>query len=209
MTDNIVSMQKHVIFIIIFLSTAIFSVPAISQEPNDQDGEIRYISDDLFTFLHAGPGRNYRILGSVVAGTRVTLLQEDKENNFVEVIDDKQRTGWVDAQFINSQRSVRVLVPGLQQDLNDASLTIQQQRENNDLLNQQIADLSSQNTDLTRKLNKMQNENDKINQELANHDQTAKMEWFTRGGIVAVVSLLLGIILTYLPKKRRRNDNWM
>ena len=52
-------------------------------------------------------------------------------------------------------------------------------------------------------------ESSKIKTELAQHDQSAQIEWFTRGGIVAVISLLLGIILTYLPKKRRRNDNWM
>ena len=49
----------------------------------------------------------------------------------------------------------------------------------------------------------------KITETLADYDQTAQMEWFTRGGIVAVISLILGIILTYLPKKTRRNDNWM
>lgn len=192
----------------IFLSMIFISL-ANSQETTNSDGEARYISDDLFTFLHAGPGRNYRILGSLVAGTRVTLLQEDKENNFVEVVDDKQRQGWVDGQFINTQRSLRELVPGLQQQVEEASQTVLQQRNDNELLNQQIAELSSQNKDLSRKLNKLQSENSKITKELASHDQTAKMEWFTRGGIVAVISLLLGIILTYLPKKRRRGDNWM
>lgn len=181
----------------------------MAQEPNDSEGEIRYISDDLFTYLHAGPGRNFRILGSVVAGTRVTLLQEDTENNFVEIIDDKQRTGWVDAEFINVSRSVRELVPGLQQQVVKTEQTILQQRETNDLLNQQIADLTSLNTNLKKKLSDAEKENTEITKTLADYDQTAQMEWFTRGGIVAVISLLLGIILTYLPKKRRRNDNWM
>jgi SH3 domain protein len=79
----------------------------------------------------------------------------------------------------------------------------------NDLLNQQIADLTSQNTNLKTKLSDAEKENAKITQTLADYDQTAQMEWFTRGGVVAVISLLLGIILTYLPKKRRRNDSWM
>ena len=87
------------------------------EEPNDSNGEIRYISDDLYTFLHAGPGRNYRILGSVLAGTRVTQLQIDAENNFVEIIDDKQRTGWVDATFITTESSIRESLPGIERSI--------------------------------------------------------------------------------------------
>lgn len=201
--------RKQVVLLFLCLASSCLGFQSMAQEPNDSNGEIRYISDDLFTYLHAGPGRNFRILGSVVAGTRVTLLQEDKDKNFVEIIDDKQRTGWVDAEFINVSRSVRELVPGLQQKVEETEQTIRQQRESNDLLNQQIADLTSQNTNLKRKLSEAEKENSEISQTLASYDQTAQMEWFTRGGIVAVISLLLGIILTYLPKKRRRNDNWM
>jgi SH3 domain protein len=202
-------MRKQIVLVFLCIASSLLSLQSLAQEPNDGEGEIRYISDELFTYLHAGPGRNFRILGTVVAGTRVTLLQEDAEKNFVEIIDDKQRTGWIDAEFISVSSSVRALVPGLQQQVEDTKQTIQQQRVNNDLLNQQIADLTSQNTNLKTKLSDAEKENAKITQTLADFDQTAQMEWFTTGGIVAVISLLLGIILTYLPKKRRRNDNWM
>jgi SH3 domain protein len=202
-------MRRQIVLVFLCIASSLLSLQAVAQEPNDSEGEVRYISDDLFTYLHAGPGRNFRILGTVVAGTRVTLLQEDAEKNFVEIIDDKQRTGWIDAEFISVSSSVRALVPGLQQQVEDTEQTIQQQRESNDLLNQQIADLTSQNTNLKTKLSDAEKENVQITQTLADYDQTAQMEWFTRGGIVAVISLLLGIILTYLPKKRRRNDNWM
>jgi SH3 domain protein len=200
---------KRIVLLFLCIASIFIAAQSFAQEPNDSEGEIRYISDDLFTYLHAGPGRNFRILGTVVAGTRVTLLQEDTEKNFVEIIDDKQRTGWVDAEFISVSSSVRALVPGLQQQVKDSEQTILQQRQSNDLLNQQIADLTSQNTNLKKKLSDAEEENVKITQTLADYDQTAQMEWFTRGGIVAVISLLLGIILTYLPKKRRKNDNWM
>jgi SH3 domain protein len=202
-------MYKHGILLIIFLLSSAFTFQVNGQEPNDRDGDIRYISDDLFTFLHAGPGRNYRILGSLVAGTRITVLQEDKEKEFIEIIDDNQRTGWVESQYVNKVESIRVLLPGLQKQLQDTTQVLQQQSTENDLLNQQIAALTSQNLDINRKLKTLESENTEITQELANQDYTEKMAWFTRGGIIAVISLLLGIVLTYLPKKRRRNDNWM
>jgi SH3 domain protein len=201
--------RKQIVLLFLCIVSSCISAQSLAQEPNASEGEIRYISDDLFTYLHSGPGRNFRILGSVIAGTRVILLQESPEKDFVEIVDDKQRTGWVDAEFINTNRSVRELVPGLQQQVEKTEKTILQQRSSNDLLIQQIADLSSQNTNLKKKLSDAEKKNIKTAQTLADYDQTAQMEWFTRGGIVAVISLLLGIVLTYLPKKRRRNDNWM
>jgi SH3 domain protein len=202
-------MRKRIVLFFLCLASSLISAQSLAQEPNDSKGEIRYISDDLFTYLHSGPGRNFRILGSVVAGTRVTLLQENPEKSFVEVVDDKQRTGWVDAEFINLTKSVRELVPGLRQQVEKTGKLILQQRSSIDLLNQQIIALTSQNTNLKKNLSDTEKENAKKAQTLADYDQTAQIEWFTRGGIVAVISLLLGIILTYLPKKRRRNDNWM
>ncbi len=202
-------MRKQAILLFLCIINGFVSLQSLAQEPNDSEGQVRYISDDLFTYLHSGPGRNFRILGSVVAGTRVTLLQENPEKSFVEVVDDKQRTGWVDAEFINLTKSVRELVPGLRQQVEKTGKLILQQRSSIDLLNQQIIALTSQNTNLKKNLSDTEKENAKKAQTLADYDQTAQIEWFTRGGIVAVISLLLGIILTYLPKKRRRNDSWM
>jgi SH3 domain protein len=185
--------------------------PAIAQEEstNENSDDVRYISDDLFTFLHAGPGRNYRILGSVLAGSKVIQLQIDAEKNFVEVIDDKQRTGWVDATYITATQSVRTLLPELQQNLRITTQQLDQERQQTELLNQQIADLTSQNQQLKSQIAEVQSQTDNLQSELATKDQSAQMEWFARGGIIALISIILGVIITYLPKKRRRNDQWM
>ncbi|WJG09035.1 TIGR04211 family SH3 domain-containing protein [Aliiglaciecola sp. LCG003] len=179
------------------------------QEPNDGSGDIRYITDDLYTFIHSGPGRDYRILGSVMAGSRVSVLQEDKQTGFIEIIDDKQRTGWVDAKLIVSQRSVRELVPSLQQSLQQAKEQLTQEQQNDDLLNQQLSDINSRNALLLKDLASLKKDNERIQRELDAQDQSEQMQWLTRGGIIAVVGMLLGVIIAYLPKKRRRNDQWM
>lgn len=185
--------------------------PATAQEQTSADSKenVRYISDDLYTFLHAGPGRNYRILGSVLAGSKVVQLQIDADNKFVEVIDDKQRTGWVDATFVTTSQSVRTLVPELQQNLRTTTQQLVQEQQQTELLNQQIADLTSQNEQLKSQVKEIQSQTSKLENELASQDQSAQMQWFTRGGIIALVSILLGVLITFLPKKRRRNDQWM
>lgn len=179
------------------------------QEPNDASGDIRYISDDLQTFMHSGPGRNYRILGSVVAGTRVTVLQEDQEKGFIEIIDNNQRTGWVETQYIMNQPSIRAVLPGLQQDLSEAKQELVEEQQSNELLNQQVMDLTNRNERLIKDFEAVKKDNERLQRTLDTQDQTAQMQWLTRGGIIALVSIILGVIIAYLPKKRRRNDQWM
>ncbi|MFT6898138.1 MAG: SH3 domain protein [Paraglaciecola sp.] len=199
-------MLKRLLFTIICTLCILPAPQAFAQQSG---GDTRYISDDLFTFLHSGPGRNYRILGSIVAGTPVQVLQTDSESNYMEIIDDKERTGWVDGEFVSKQKSVRELVPSLQQQLADATQSAQQQLAENDSLRQQIDELTTQNRMLNEKFTNLEKLNADYSQKIDSADQTAQMQWFTRGGIVAVISLILGIIVAYLPKKRRKNDNWM
>ena len=194
---------------LISITCALILSPLSQTNAQQSQGETQYISDDLFTFLHSGPGRNYRILGSVVAGTEVKVLQTDSDSNYVEIIDDKDRTGWVDGEFVSPEKSLRELVPGLQQQLADATRSNNAQQGENDSLRQQFSELQAQNNTLTKQLKTLEEQNADFSQKLDAADQTAKMQWFTRGGIVALISLILGVIIAYLPKKRRKSDTWM
>lgn len=191
------------------LASLFFQSQVMAQEPSDTDGETVYIADDLYTFMHAGPGRNYRILGSVTAGSKVTLLQRNDSEGFVEIIDDKQRTGWVDGRFISEQPSVREAMPQMQEDLSDAQSALQEAKRKNDLLNQQILDLNSRNKQLQTNLDELQSQHSRVERELATKDNKVQIEWLTRGGIIGLAGILLGVIVMLIPRKRRRNDGWM
>lgn len=199
-------MFKTPLLILLLVGAVQFS--AIAQT-NNSANDVRYITDDLQAFMHSGPGRNYRILGSIVAGTKVTVLQEDQENGFVEIMDDNQRTGWVESGYITPEQSLKERTPQLQASLDESLESISEQARANDLLNQQLADLTTRNASLVKDLESIKKDNQRIQRELDTQDQSAQMQWFTRGGIIAVVSILLGVIIAYLPKKRRRNDQWM
>jgi SH3 domain protein len=194
---------------LISVTCALFLMPLSQANAQQSQGETQYISDDLFTFLHSGPGRNYRILGSVVAGSEVTVLQTDSDSNYVEIVDDKDRTGWVDGEFVSREKSLRELLPSLQQQLADATQSNSSQQSENDSLRQQFSELQTQNDTLTKQLKTLEKQNADFSQKLDAADQTEKMQWFTRGGIVALISLILGVIVAYLPKKRRKSDTWM
>lgn len=85
-----------------------------------QAQETRYISDDVFIVLHAGPGSNYRWLGKLIPGTRLTEQRRSTDGNWAEVSTDRGTTGWVQAEYLASEPPAQVRLPAVVRQLEDA-----------------------------------------------------------------------------------------
>ena len=98
------------LFALAFTLTA-FSFTSSAQEatPDYKDG---YISDELFIYMHSGAGNNYRIIGSINAGTLIKITGEQR-NGYVEIIDDKNRTAWVEEKYVSEKPGLRFVVAEL------------------------------------------------------------------------------------------------
>lgn len=57
--------------------------------------DTRYVSDNIFTYIHNGPGTQYRILGSVKAGEPLEVKAVNQEAGFTQVVDGRGREGWI------------------------------------------------------------------------------------------------------------------
>lgn len=168
-----------------------------------------YIRDDLFVFLHAGPGRNYRILGSIEAGTPITLLENNREAEFSQVKDDEGRTGWVETRYVSNTMSMAEQLPVLSEQLADSQAKLQAARGENAQLRQQLNEARQSVAQLTQQTEEQAREMTALSAKIERADQDELVRWFTRGGMVAGAGILLGVLLTYLPKKRKRSDQWM
>ncbi len=204
--------MKHLISILL-LAFAVVTVPAKAEQ-------VRYISDDLFTYMHRGPSTQFRIMGSINAGTKVTLLETNKENGFSKVTDSRGRTGWVNSDFISRQVGLKERVPALEKELTevkaalaDAQLSGDEQTKNlqNSLQirTEQITDLELQNSQLNEQLMTSQTEIRELRAKIDTQKDDLLMKWFTYGGMVAGAGLLFGLILPHLiPRRRKRNNGW-
>ena len=54
--------------------------------------EKRYISDELDTYVHSGPGNQYRIVGTLKGGDEVTLISVDDSTSYGQIRDSKGKT---------------------------------------------------------------------------------------------------------------------
>ena len=179
-----------------------------------------YVSDELFTYTHNGPGTQYKIRGLVHAGDKLHVLSVDKAKGYTQIRDDKGRNVWVNSQHVSSK-------PGLKQQLEKLNtkyinltkkLSTSEDQANENQLNlenslqeniDQVMQLQKENVSLKEKLKTIQSKNDSLTARVDNEKNELLMQWFTYGGMVAGLGLVLGLILPLLiPSRKQQKSRW-
>jgi len=182
--------------------------------------EKRYISDKLITYVHSGPGSQYRIVGSLNVGDEVTLLSVNQSENYAQIRDAKDRVVWLPLNQLSSSASLRLKLPELEQQLE--TLTSQLQNIDADW-NQRTAEMQQKLADSDDIISKLNEENDRLENQLVkaqteisamslqqdNKQRAIILQWFMYGGGVAGIGLILGLLLPYLIPSRKKQDRWM
>lgn len=122
--------------------------------------ETRFISDEVFIVLHAGPGSNYRWLGKLIPGTRLTEQRRSTDGNWAEVLTDRGTTGWVQAEYLASEPPAQVRLPAVARQLEDAETEAAELRDS-------LQAAESQRQALQQKLDERSNELQLVTEELA------------------------------------------
>jgi len=168
-----------------------------------------YIRDDLFIFMHTGPGRNYRILGSIEAGTPITVLSRDNDAEFTQITDNEGRSGWVESKFVSNTMSQAEQLPIISEKLAESQSGLQSAQSENAKLRQQLSEARQQVSRLTTTNDEQASQIIRLTAQVESASKDELVTWFTRGGMVAGIGILLGVLITYLPKRKRRNSEWM
>nr|WP_314264285.1 TIGR04211 family SH3 domain-containing protein [uncultured Moellerella sp.] len=197
----------------------LISLIGLSLSMTAQAAEKRYISDELSTYVHSGPGNQFRIVGTLNAGDEVEVIATDK--NFVQVKDNRGRTVWLASEQLSSQPSMKVRIPALEAENRE----LRDKLENIDnTWNTRTADMQNKVADSDNVVSQLKSENEKLKNELikagkkleiveVNLDDRRReliLQWFMYGGGVAGVGLIFGLILPHIiPRRKKRNDRWM
>ena len=196
---NKVNKQNFIAFFVFFITA--FSAQSYANKQ-------AYITDELTIFMHAGPGTNYRILGTINAGDSIQITG-DVADDYSEIIDDKQRTAWVETKYITRKAGLRFVVDDLKGKLaNSSGYSSQLDGEVNSLKNN--IDLINQEKDkLQIDFNQIQQQLKQTQSKLKGQDTQIKKEWFFNGALVLGFGLILGLILPRFFARRRNNmNNW-
>lgn len=182
--------------------------------------EKRYISDELNTYVHSGPGNQYRIVGTLNAGDEVTLLSVNDSTHYGQILDAKGRTTWIPLDQLSDQPSLRTRVPNLEQQVktltdkltnidnswNQRTAEMQQKVAASDGI---INGLKSENQKLKDQLIVADKKVNAVNVQLDDKQRTIILQWFMYGGGVLGAGLVLGLLLPHLVPRRKKKDRWM
>ena len=167
--------------------------------PDNDNVQSGYIIDDLYIYMHAGAGKNFRIVGSINAGSPLELI--DEQDGYAQVKDDKGRTGWVDQRLAVENQNLKDKITELENNLLQQSSQLPE-------LQQQNVELNEKNAQLNKKLALAQQQNTQQAALVANNTEKEKKELLMYGAAIAFTGLLFGIIITLVLSRRKRYDGW-
>lgn len=199
---------KKLIYLVLLAVTSIST--AFAQD--------HYIADKLFTYMHSGPGTQFRIIGSINAGDKVQLVNTDRAAGYSEVVDSRGRKGWVESKFVSKQQSMAVRLPKVEKELADARKALANAQSTADseksglvnsleTRNQQLSELEETNTELNHQLTTSQTEIRELRARLDTQKEDLLLKYFMYGGGVAGLGLLFGLILPHIIPRRKKSPN--
>ncbi|GEK13252.1 TIGR04211 family SH3 domain-containing protein [Aliivibrio fischeri] len=182
--------------------------------------QTRYISDNLFTYMHSGPSNQYKIIGSVNAGDRITQLASNRSTGFTQIVDTKGRKGWVESKFVSRQPGLGERLPKVEEELASVKTQLANARKaaNNEKAgladsleqrNKQIQDLEQSYSDVNNQLISSQTEVRELRAKLDTQKEDLLLKYFMYGGGVAGIGLLFGLLLPHMiPSRKKKPNGW-
>lgn len=167
-----------------------------------------HIADDAMVYVHNGPSNQYRIITRIKSGTAVEILKRDPSTQYVQIRMSKGNIGWVEGSAVDRGDSIAVRLPVLQSNLEKSEAMVKQQALKIEQLQAESASLTEENRVLSSNTEKLQSTIKDLNFQIESSDESNLMRWFTHGGLVALGGVILGLILPYFPKRRKRKDDW-
>ena len=200
--------MNNVINVIAFLAITLASslfIPAQAADSNYNQG---YISDELFIYMHTGPGKKFRILGTINAGSKVQITGS-VDGGYSEIIDNKDRTAWVESKYVTTQPGLRFVVAELNGKIATSSDYSSQLDGEVNELKSKVNLLTNDKKKLSAELQKLTATLEKTQTKIKDQDTNIKKQWFFNGALVLGVGLILGLILPRLFARRRGSmDSW-
>lgn len=189
-------------FITIF--TLLFSLTIQAQEAETTEA---HISDNLFIFMHAGAGTQFRILGSINAGNEIQLTGK-KENGYAQIINSKGKLGWIENKYVNTKQTLREVIAQL-----NMQLTKYSESEQNSVTllantKSEVIALNTENKKLESTVTALNEELRLVKSKIKAQDNNELKQWFFNGAIVLCIGLFIGIFLPLLFRKKAKRSSW-
>lgn len=168
--------------------------------------ESAHIADDVPIFMNSGPSNKYRINGRVSSGDAVSVLA--RQDKYVQIKTSSGRVGWVPAPYVVAGASELAQMPDLKAALEASKQKIATQQQEIQSLTSTADSRKQESEQNQAKVAALQKQIADLKVQISNMDQSNLIRWLTHGGLVALGGVLLGLLIPYLPKRRKARNDW-
>ncbi|WP_243836921.1 TIGR04211 family SH3 domain-containing protein [Psychromonas algicola] len=179
----------------------------------------QYVTDNLTIFMHSGPSLEYRIIGALAVGTDVNALEYNEETKFMQVKTNAGKTGWVKLSELQQQPPANVLLPKIQKELAAAKNTLKRANNSHE---QTVSNKDQEIIDKDKLIARLRLEKKALEESVAElealnvefdilketKESRMMMEWLMYGGSILFFGILFGLILPFLPRRKKSNSGW-
>lgn len=183
-------------------------ISAQAQENGSSKNKQGFIIDDLSIYMHTGPGTNYRILGTINAGSEIRFTG-NSDKGYSEIIDNKNRKTWIETKYLTTKPGLRHVVAELNGKIASSSdYTNQLDGEVNELRSS-VEILSKDKEELSIQLTQVEQQLKVTLTKVKDQDAKILTQRFYNGAIVLGVGLLLGLILPrFFARRKSSMESW-
>ena len=179
--------------------------------------EVRYVSDELEITIHRSMSLNSEIVAQLKSGTPVRVLKTNRDEGYVMVATKDEKVGWMLESFLLTEPAGRekYRVLKIEYDKLKADFDAQVQQRTATLSNElkQVKNVSKRPLEIQKenqRLKKILEEERAQVEEIKKENREFKSihkdrQWFVMGAITAIGSLVLGLIITRVPWRRRKS----
>lgn len=177
----------------------------------------KYVTDEFEIMLRTGQSTKHEIRRQIKSGTPLQVLQESE--GYTQVRMPNGVEGWVLSRYLINQPSGRDRLAALEkrheklktrfdQAVAEEKASMQKEIQRLKDIAKRPLELQRENAELKAQLAEEKDRYDK----LATESEVLKSplkdrEWFTRGALVVVASMIFGIVLTRIPWQRKKKWN--
>ena len=188
-------------------------VPAQAQQATSE----RWVSDSLSTYVRSGPTDGYRIVGSLISGQKVELLETQGE--YSQVRGENGDRVWIRSSDLQEVPGQAERLPQLEQQVTELSeelktiddswkARVQGMQETLDSRKALIDELEARRKALDEALTATESDLRDAEARLGDENNQVLMRYMVYGGSIAGAGLLAGLILPAMTRGRKRNDRW-
>jgi len=164
-----------------------------------------FIVDQLPMVFRTGPTNEYRMQSGLMTGERVEILAVDEDNQTTQVKTAAGKVGWVETKYVVSIEGAKSQLKKLQQRFRIQSEKLTNQQQLTKDLKAKYDRIFKRNDELQHQVTELGNNLEIEQQKSLRLSDNKRFDIFYAGGIVALISLLLGWILA---RRKPKGSGW-